>query len=88
MANITLAGYGTVTSAVTGNNSTKKTASSSADSAVFSSLTRATSSTSYSLNYNITDLSPPSGSVTSERGELRGRRPSRGLLFPRGVYAR
>tara|TARA_B100001287_G_scaffold237796_1_gene210930 strand:+ start:951 stop:1217 length:267 start_codon:yes stop_codon:yes gene_type:complete len=88
MANITLLGYGTVTSVVSGTDSTKKSAASSALSATFSSLTRAQSTSASPVNFNITDFSTPSGSPKSQRGELRGRRPHRGLLFPRGVYGR
>ena len=87
---ITLSGYGTVNGAVTGRISTKKVATTTNNifTATFSSLTRATSSTNYPANYNINNFLPPSGSPKSERGELRGRRPHRGLLFPRGVYGR
>lgn len=80
--------HGTVGSVVNGTDSTKKSALSSALSATFSSLTRSQSSSGSPVNYNITDISPPSGSPRSQRGELRGRRPNRGLLYPRGVYGR
>ena len=80
--------HGTVGSVVSGTNSTKKSALSSAYSATFSSLTRAQSSSGSPVNYDINNLSIPSGSPKSQRGELRGRRPNRGLLYPRGVYGR
>lgn len=80
--------HGTVGSVVSGTNSTKKSALSSAYSATFSSLTRAQSSSASPVNYDINNLSIPSGSPKSQRGELRGRRPNRGLLYPRGVYGR
>ena len=48
----------------------------------FSSVTYATSSPS-STNHNITDEDPI---TTSVRGWLIGRRPSSGMLYPRGIY--
>jgi len=48
----------------------------------FSSVTYATSSPS-STNHNITDEDPITSTV---RGWLIGRRPSSGMLYPRGVY--
>ena len=80
--------HGTVTTVVSGTDSTKKAALSSFASATFSSLVRAQSGSGSPVNYNITDFSTPSGSPQSQRGDLRGRRPHRGLLFPRGVYGR
>tara|TARA_B100000212_G_scaffold324721_1_gene285797 strand:- start:299 stop:592 length:294 start_codon:yes stop_codon:yes gene_type:complete len=80
--------HGTVGSVVSGTDSTKKSALSSAFSATFSSLVRAQSGSGSPVNYNVTDFATPSGSPQSQRGDLRGRRPHRGLLFPRGVYGR
>ena len=88
MANIQILGYGTVTTVVSGTDSTKKSALSSVASATFSSTTRAQSTSASPVNYDINNLSIPSGSPKSQRGKLRGRRPNRGLLYPRGVYGR
>ena len=89
MANITLADYGTVTTAVTGIDQTKmaETTATAVISPTFSSVSRVTSAANSPTNFNIGDLSdPPSGSRAAERGLLYGRRPHRGLLFPRGYY--
>ncbi len=80
--------HGTVGSVVSGTDSTKKSSLSSALLATFSSTTRAQSTSASPVNYDINNLSIPSGSPKSQRGKLRGRRPNRGLLFPRGVYGR
>ena len=78
MADITLADYGTVTTAVAGSDQTKKVAS---------TVARTSSPANAPTNFNIDDLTdPPTGSRASERGHLFGRRPHRGLLFPRGYY--
>ena len=89
MAYITLAGYGTVTTAVTGVDQTKKVASTATGfiTPTYSSVTRTSSPANAPTNFNIGDLTdPPTGSRASERGHLFGRRPHRGLLFPRGYY--
>ena len=53
----------------------------------FSSVARTSSPANAPTNFNIDDLTdPPSGSRAAERGLLYGRRPHRGLLFPRGYY--
>ena len=92
MANITLADYGTVTTAVSGIDQTKygkETTATAFISPTFSSVTRTSSTADAPRNYNIADLTvPSSGSRASERGLLFGRRPHRGLLFPRGYYNR
>ena len=89
MADITLAGYGTVTTAVAGTDQTKKVASTATAliSPTYSSVARTSSPANAPTNFNIGDLTdPPSGSRAAERGLLYGRRPHRGLLFPRGYY--
>ena len=89
MADITLAGYGTVTTAVAGTDQTKKVASTATAliSPTYSSVARTSSPANAPTNFNIADLtSPPTGSREAERGLLYGRRPHRGLLFPRGYY--
>ena len=89
MADITIAGYGTVTTAVTGSDQTKKVASTATAfiAPTYSSVTRTSSPANAPTNFNIGDLTdPPAGSREAERGLLYGRRPHRGLLFPRGYY--
>ena len=89
MADITLAGYGTVTTAVTGVDQTKMVASTATGfiTPTYSSVARTSSPANAPTNFNIGDLTdPPTGSRASERGHLFGRRPHRGLLFPRGYY--
>ena len=89
MANITLADYGTVTTAVTGIDQTKMVESTATAfiTPTFSSVARTSSPPNAPTNFNIADLtSPPTGSRAAERGLLYGRRPHRGLLFPRGYY--
>jgi hypothetical protein len=92
MANITLAGYGTVTTAVDGIDESvhgKPTTATSAIAPVFSSVVRASSTAGSPNNFNINDLVTSSiGNRSSERGLLQGRRPHSGLLFPRGYYNR
>ena len=92
MANITLADYGTVTTAVTGIDQTKYGKASTATgfiSPTYPPVSRVSSTADAPTNFNITDLtSPTTGSRKSERGILTGRRPHRGLLFPRGYYNR
>ena len=92
MANITLADYGTVTTAVTGIDQTKhgkETTATAFITPTYSSITRTSSAANAPTNFNIGDLTAPaSGSRKSERGLLTGRRPHRGLLFPRGYYNR
>ena len=92
MANITLSDYGTVTTAVTGIDKTKYGKASTATGFItptYSSITRVSSTADAPTNFNIGDLTAPaSGSRRSERGLLTGRRPHRGLLFPRGYYNR
>ena len=92
MANITLADYGTVTTAVSGIDQTKygkETTATAFISPTFSSVARTSSAANAPTNFNITDLTvPTAGSRASERGLLFGRRPHRGLLFPRGYYNR
>ena len=89
MADITIAGYGTVTTAAAGTDQTKKVESTATGfiTPTYSSVTRVSSSANAPTNFNIDDLTdPPTGSRASERGHLFGRRPHRGLLFPRGYY--
>ena len=89
MADITITGYGTVTTAVTGSDQTKKVASTATGfiTPTYSSVARTSSSANAPTNFNIDNLTdPPTGSRASERGNLFGRRPHRGLLFPRGYY--
>ena len=90
MANITIADYGTVTTAVSGIDQTKygkETTATAVISPTYSSVSRVTSAANAPTNFNIGDLTdPPAGSRESERGLLQGRRPHRGLLFPRGYY--
>ena len=90
MADITLSDYGTVTTAVAGTNQTKRvsTTANNIFTATFSSITRTSSPANSPANFNISDLtSPPAGSSNAaERGLLFGRRPHRGLLYPRGYY--
>lgn len=92
MANITLADYGTVTTAVTGIDQTKhgkETTATAFITPTYSSITRTSSAANAPTNFNIGDLTAPAtGSRKSERGLLTGRRPHRGLLFPRGYYNR
>ena len=89
MANITLADYGTVTTAVTCIDQTKMVESTATPfiTPTFSSVTRVSSAPNAPINFNIDDLTdPPTGSRAAERGLLFGKRPHRGLLFPRGYY--
>ena len=89
MANITLSDYGTVTTAAAGTDQTKKVESTATGfvTPTYSSVTRVSSPANAPTNFNIGDLTdPPTGSRASERGHLFGRRPHRGLLFPRGYY--
>jgi hypothetical protein len=54
-----------------------------------SSVTRASSNTAFSSNYNINNLdSPVTGNRSSVPGILSGRRPRFGQLFPRGYFNR
>ena len=89
MADITLSDYGTVTTAAAGTDQTKKVESTATGfiTPTYSSVIRVSSSANAPTNFNIDDLTdPPTGSRASERGHLFGRRPHRGLLFPRGYY--
>ena len=89
MANITLSDYGTVTTAAAGTDQSKKVESTATGfiTPTYSSVIRVSSSANAPTNFNIDDLTdPPTGSRASERGHLFGRRPHRGLLFPRGYY--
>ena len=90
MADITLSDYGTVTTAAAGTDQTKNVATTANNifTATFSSVTRTASPANSPANFNIADLtSAPAGSSNAaERGLLYGRRPHRGLLFPRGYY--
>ena len=89
MADITLSDYGTVTTAAAGTDQTKKVESTATGfvTPTYSSVTRVSSPANAPTNFNIDDLTdPPTGSRASERGHLFGRRPHRGLLFPRGYY--
>ena len=89
MANITLSDYGTVTTAAAGTDQTKKVESTATGfiTPTYSSVTRVSSPANAPTNFNIADLTAPTtGSKASERGHLFGRRPHRGLLFPRGYY--
>ena len=92
MANITLAGYGTLTTPDSATNEAKHlqpTTATAAITPIFSSVVRASSTASAPANFNINDLiTSPVGSRSSERGFLTGRRPHSGLLFPRGYYNR
>lgn len=92
MANITLAGYGTLTTAAFATDQAEHlqpTTATAAITPVFSSVTRASSTASAPTNFNINDLITSSvGNRSSERGFLIGRRPDSGLLFPRGYYNR
>ena len=92
MANITLSDYGTVTTAVAGIDQTKhgkETTATAFVSPAYSSIARTSSTADAPTNFNIGDLTAPTtGSRKSERGLLTGRRPHRGLLFPRGYYNR
>tara|TARA_B100000902_G_C27286343_1_gene904627 strand:- start:46 stop:324 length:279 start_codon:yes stop_codon:yes gene_type:complete len=92
MANITLADYGTVTTAATcidQNKYGKETTATAFVTPTYSSTARVSSPADTPTNFNITDLTAPTtGSRKSERGLLYGRRPHRGLLFPRGYYNR
>ena len=54
---------------------------------IYSSITRATATASNPNNFNIQDLDDgATGDYSAERGFLQGRRPHRGLQFPRGYY--
>ena len=89
MADITIADYGTVTTAATGFDQTKMVASTATGfiTPTYSSVARTSSPANAPTNFNIGVLTdPPTGSRASERGHLFGRRPHRGLLFPRGYY--
>lgn len=59
-------------------------------SVVFSSTTRVIASARTPVNYNINNLDVSDDQPYQKRrpqlGFLRGRRPNRGLLFPRGYY--
>ena len=81
--------YGVITTAVTGIDQTKMVESTATASITptFSSVARVTSAANAPTNFNIGDLTdPPAGSRAAERGLLYGKRPHRGLLFPRGYY--
>jgi|SaaInlV_120m_DNA_3_1039746.scaffolds.fasta_scaffold00540_8 hypothetical protein len=54
----------------------------------YSGVDRIASSVSTPYNYNIDDFESASSDVSARRGFLTGRRPSFGLLFPRGYYNR
>ena len=89
MADITLSDYGTVTTAVTGIDQTKMDESTATAfiTPTYSSVTRTSSPANAPTNFNIADLTAPAvGSRKSSRGLLFGRRPHRGLLYPRGYY--
>ena len=92
MANITLSDYGTVGAAVSGIDLAKfgkPTTSTASITPTFSSVTRVASPALSPTNFNIADLTPPAlGGRRSDRGVLTGRRPTYGLLFPRGYYNR
>lgn len=78
-------------SAVSGINNTKKVANTATPviNPTFSSLDRVSGPADAPVNYNILQLDAPgSGSRKAEPGVLGGRRPPRGLLFPRGYYNR
>lgn len=87
MANINLSGLQPTTAVSTRNNTLhfRQTAVGFLQ-LVFSSVVRLPVAP---RNFNINDLdSPVSGEKRAERGFLFGRRPPRGLLFPRGYYNR
>jgi len=90
MANITLSE--TPGSALSGYNKTKEvpTTSTSFIEPVFSSIDRVFGPPDAPQNFNISQLDAQGVAAdnTSIRGFLRGRRPFRGLLFPRGYYNR
>ena len=53
----------------------------------YSSITRATGTAKAPSSFNIEELDDgTTGDHSAERGFLRGRRPHRGLQFPRGYY--
>ena len=54
----------------------------------FSSVERSTTNVSTPFNYDIADFESASSDMRARRGFLTGRRPSFGLLFPRGYYNR
>lgn len=91
MANITLGGLlpGAV---VSGSNPTKAvgTTASPTITPSFSSVVNVSGPAIPPRNYNYSDLlvNAPIQDGKSESGFLRGRRPPRGLLFPRGYYNR
>ena len=80
------------TSAAAAFEKTKKSAATLTEviSPTFSSVIRASSSPQTPQNFDIGSLDGPSTNInrSSVRGFLRGRRPARGLLFPRGYYNR
>jgi len=89
MAAITLSE--TPESAVVGYDKTRElpTTSIASISPTFSSITRVTGPADPPSNYILSQLDVPvSAQLKSEPGFLRGRRPPRGLLFPRGYYNR
>jgi hypothetical protein len=89
MANITLSE--TPGSALSGYNKTKEVSTTSTPfiEPVFSSIDRVAGPPDTPQNFNIAQLDAQgTADNTSIRGFLRGRRPFRGLLFPRGYYNR
>jgi hypothetical protein len=53
----------------------------------YSSITRATGAASAPSNFTIQELNDnSSGEHSTQRGFLQGRRPHRGLQYPRGYY--
>jgi len=81
----------TPSSSIGGFDKTKElpTTSTAVVSPTFSSIIRVSGPANAPRNFNISELDVPvSVNSKSERGYLQGRRPFRGLLFPRGYYNR
>ena len=87
MANITLSE--TPNSVVSGFNTNQLVGTTNTPfvNVVYSSIARATGTASAPSSFNIEELDEgTTGDHSAERGFLRGKRPHRGLQFPRGYY--
>ena len=81
--------FSNLTSVVSGFSTTQLIANTNTDviPTVFSGTSRAQSTATNPLNHLISDLADgATGDHSAERGFLQGRRPHKGLQYPRGYY--
>lgn len=81
--------FSNLTSVVSGFSTVQLIANTNTDviPAVYSGTSRSQSTATNPLNHLITNLSDgATGDHSAERGFLRGRRPHKGLQYPRGYY--